>query len=44
MNLKTNVEEEAVRVIKSLPQMLAGEQSGKKVAVKYALPITLSVD
>ncbi|MET2985987.1 carboxypeptidase-like regulatory domain-containing protein [Aureibaculum conchae] len=34
---------EAIRVIKSLPKMIPGEYEGKKVAVKYTLPITLMV-
>lgn len=38
------LEEEALRVIKSLPQMIPGEHNGKIVAVKYVLPITLVVD
>jgi protein TonB len=37
------LEEEAVRVISSLPQMKPGIKNGKEVAVKYTLPITLNV-
>ena len=39
-----SLEEEAIRVVKSLPKMKAGEYDGKKVAVKYTLPITFQVD
>ena len=38
------LEEEAIRVVSSLPVMQPGEQNGKKVAVKYTLPITLVVE
>ena len=38
------LEAEAERVISSLPKMLPGEENGKKVAVKYTLPITFVVD
>lgn len=38
------IEKEAIRVIKSLPQMKPGEHNGKKVNVKYTLPITFKVD
>lgn len=37
------LEEEAVNVIYDLPQMQPGEHNGKKVGVKYTLPITLMV-
>ncbi len=37
------LEEEAVRVVKSLPKMISGEHKGKKVGVKYTLPITLMI-
>ncbi len=39
-----NLEEEAVRVVSSLPQMQPGEENGKKVGVKYTLPISLVID
>ncbi|MCK5677901.1 MAG: energy transducer TonB [Flavobacteriaceae bacterium] len=39
-----DLETEAIRVISSLPQMQPGEENGKKVAVKYTLPITLVVE
>ena len=38
-----DLEAEAIRVVKSLPKMIPGEFQGKKVAVKYTLPITLIV-
>lgn len=38
------LEKEAIRVISELPQMQAGVHNGKKVGVKYTLPITLVVD
>ena len=37
------LEEEAKRVINSLPQMTPGEQNGKAVAVMYSLPIVFEV-
>ena len=40
----TDLKEEAIRVVNSLPAMQAGEENGKKVGVKYTLPITLVVD
>jgi len=39
-----DLEEEAVRVINSIPQMQPGEENGKKVGVKYTLPITLVIE
>jgi len=39
-----DLEKEAIRVVKSLPKMTPGEYEGKKVAVKYTLPITLMVE
>ncbi len=38
------LEEEALRVIKGLPMMQPGEQDGKKVGVKYTVPISLVVE
>ncbi|MEN8187466.1 MAG: M56 family metallopeptidase [Bacteroidota bacterium] len=38
------LEKEATRVINSLPQMQPGEENGKKVGVKYTLPISLVVE
>ncbi|MFD0990181.1 M56 family metallopeptidase [Mariniflexile jejuense] len=37
------LEAEAIRVIKSLPKMIPGEQKGKKVNVPYSLPIIFQV-
>ncbi|MAZ71847.1 MAG: blaR1 peptidase M56 family protein [Flavobacteriaceae bacterium] len=39
-----DLEVEAVRVVSNLPQMLPGEQDGKKVSVIYALPILFEVN
>ena len=38
------LQEEAIRVIKTLPQFKAGKQSGVKVIVPYSLPIIFQVD
>ncbi len=38
------LEEEGIRVVKLLPQMLPGKQRGKSVDVSYALPISLVVE
>jgi bla regulator protein BlaR1 len=38
------LEEEALRVIKSLPKMMPGKQKGRAVGVKYALPIAFMVE
>ena len=38
------LQEEAVRIIKLLPIMKPGELNGKKVTVKYALPMTIEVE
>ena len=38
------LEKEALRVIKTLPQMQPGEENGKKVNVTYTLPISLVVE
>ena len=37
------LEEEAVRVIKSLPKMIPGKQKGETVTVPYTLPIIFKV-
>ncbi len=37
------LEEEAIRVINSIPQMKPGMQRGKEVAVLYALPIIFEI-
>ncbi|MBJ2174843.1 carboxypeptidase-like regulatory domain-containing protein [Aureibaculum sp. A20] len=38
------LEDEALRVVSSLPKMIPGEHQGEKVGVKYTLPITLMVN
>lgn len=38
------LKEEAVRLVKSLPQFKPGEKDGKKVGVKYTLPIMFKVE
>jgi uncharacterized protein YnzC (UPF0291/DUF896 family) len=38
------LETEAKRVVSLLPQMLPGEQDGKKVGVQYTLPIIFEID
>ncbi|CAM3315765.1 M56 family metallopeptidase [Aequorivita lipolytica] len=40
---KPELEAEAIRVVKLLPQMQAGEQKGEKVGVLYSLPIVFEV-
>jgi len=37
------LEEEAIRVIQSLPDMIPGETGGKKVSVLYSLPIAFNI-
>lgn len=37
-------EDEAIRVIKELPQMTPAERSGTKVSTKYTLPITFIIE
>ncbi|MFK2818691.1 M56 family metallopeptidase [Flavobacteriaceae sp. LMIT009] len=39
-----DLEAEAIRVIKILPQMLPGKHKGKKVIVPYSLPIIFQID
>jgi len=39
----TELENEAIRVVSNLPQMLPGEHGGKVVAVQYSLPIVFEV-
>ena len=38
------LKEEAIRVIKSIPQMIPGKQKGKAVGVMYSLPIVFEVN
>jgi len=39
-----DLEAEATRVVKTLPQMIPGEHKGKKVAVMYSLPIIFEIE
>ncbi len=38
------LEEEAIRVINSLPKMIPGKQKGEAVGVKYSLPIAFKIE
>ena len=38
------LQEEAIRVVKSLPKMIPGKQRGRAVGVKYSLPIAFKVE
>lgn len=38
-----SLEKEAVRVVKSLPQMIPGEQRGRSVKVKFTVPIAIQI-
>jgi hypothetical protein len=38
------LEEEAIRVVSSLPKMIPGKQKGENVTVKYSLPIAIKVE
>ncbi len=38
------LEQEAKRVVQSMPQMIPGEHQGKRVAVKYSLPIAFMIE
>lgn len=38
------LQEEAIRIIKLIPKMKAGEQNGKAVNVRYNLPIVLKIE
>ena len=38
-----DLEEEAIRVIKTLPKMIPGEHGGEKVTIPYSLPIIFQV-
>lgn len=39
-----SLEAEAIRVIKKLPRMEAGEQKGKKVGIAYSIPIIFEAE
>ncbi len=41
---RESLQEEAVRVIKTLPQFIPGKQKGKNVVVPYSLPILFQVN
>jgi TonB family protein len=43
-SISPSLDQEALRVINSMPQWIPGEQSGKKVSVYYTLPITFKLD
>ena len=38
------LEQEVLRVMNSLPKVIPGEQKGKTISVKYAIPFTLVID
>jgi protein TonB len=38
------LQEEAIRVVQSLPKMTPGKQRGRPVGVKYSLPIAFKVE
>ena len=40
--LNETIDNEAIRVIQSIPEMIPGEQFGKYVKVRYVIPITVS--
>ncbi|HJV77599.1 MAG TPA: TonB family protein [Paludibacter sp.] len=43
-SISSSLDQEALRVINSLPDFIPGEQSGKMVSVYYTLPITFKLD
>jgi TonB family protein len=42
--ISRSLDDEALRVIKSLPNFTPGELDGKKVAVSYMVPITFALN
>jgi hypothetical protein len=38
------IKEEVIRVMRSLPKMIAGKQNGQEVIVNYNIPFSLLVD
>lgn len=42
-DLGYGTKEEAIRMLKSAPKWSPGEQNGKKIRVKYSLPITIEI-
>lgn len=43
-SLYPSLDEEAVRVVKSMPNWIPGKQGDQVVRVKYTLPVTFSLD
>ena len=37
-------DEEAIRVVKNMPRWIAGEQNGKKVSVRFTIPIRFIIN
>ena len=42
--LYPSLDEEAVRIVKNMPNWIPGKQKGQTVRVKYTLPISFSLD
>ena len=42
-DLGFGTKEEALRMLRNAPRWRPGEQNGKKIRVKYSLPITLDI-
>lgn len=42
--LYPSLDEEAIRIVKSMPNWTPGKQKGQAVRVKYSLPISFSLD
>jgi hypothetical protein len=40
----SEIKEEVLRVMRSLPKMIPGEQDGVKIGVSYTIPFILIVD
>ena len=38
------LQDEGIRVVRSLPQMIPGKEKGKAVSVRYSLPISFNVE
>ena len=43
-SVSPSLDKEAVRIVKSMPRWIPGRQDGKKVRVKYTLPIYFKLD
>jgi len=39
-----DIKDEVIRVMNTLPKMIPGEDNGKKVVVKYSIPVTIVID